>query len=42
MMGDNRSISCDSRYWGTIPASSIIGKVLVLWWRFGRPAFHVF
>jgi signal peptidase I len=42
MMGDNRSISCDSRYWGTIPASSIIGKVLFLWWRYGRPAFHIF
>jgi signal peptidase I len=42
MMGDNRSISCDSRYWGTIPGSSIIGKVLILWWRFGRPAFHIF
>jgi signal peptidase I len=42
MMGDNRSISCDSRYWGTIPGSSIVGKVLILWWRFGRPAFHIF
>jgi signal peptidase I len=42
MMGDNRSISCDSRYWGTIPGSSMIGRVLVLWWRFGRPAFHIF
>ena len=42
MMGDNRAISCDSRYWGTIPGSSIIGKVFVLWWRDGRPAFHIF
>lgn len=42
MMGDNRDISCDSRYWGTIPGSSIIGKVFVLWWRDGRPAFHIF
>jgi len=42
MMGDNRSISCDSRYWGTVPSSSIIGKVLILWWRDGRPAFHIF
>ena len=42
MMGDNRSISCDSRYWGTIPGSNMIGRVLVLWWRFGRPAFHIF
>ena len=42
MMGDNRDISCDSRYWGTIPASSIIGKVFLLWWRNGHPAFHIF
>jgi signal peptidase I len=42
MMGDNRSISCDSRYWGTIPGSSMIGRVLVLWWRAGRPALHFF
>lgn len=42
MMGDNRDISCDSRYWGTISGSTIIGKVFVLWWRDGRPAFHIF
>jgi signal peptidase I len=27
VMGDNRSISCDSRYWGTIPTSAIEGRV---------------
>lgn len=42
MMGDNRDISCDSRYWGTVPASSIIGKVFILWWRGGHPDFHIF
>ena len=42
MMGDNRDISCDSRYWGTVPGSAIIGKVFILWWRNGRPAFHIF
>jgi signal peptidase I len=26
--GDNRVISCDSRYWGPVPTSSIIGKVV--------------
>lgn len=42
MMGDNREISCDSRYWGTIPGSTIVGKVFILWWRGGHPAFHIF
>lgn len=42
MMGDNRPVSCDSRYWGTIPGSSMIGKVVLLWWRNNHPAFHIF
>jgi signal peptidase I len=29
VMGDNRAISCDSRYWGTISSSLIIGKVVL-------------
>src|SRR3984885_11987040 len=32
LLGDNRAISCDSRYWGPIMASSIAGKVVLLWW----------
>jgi len=27
LMGDNRTYSCDSRYWGPIPRSLIVGKV---------------
>jgi signal peptidase I len=27
LLGDNRPSSCDSRYWGFVPRSSIIGKV---------------
>jgi signal peptidase I len=32
MMGDNRSSSCDSRRWGTVPRSSLIGKVIARYW----------
>ena len=39
MMGDNQSDSCDSRYWGTIPRSSIIGKAFVRVWPLARLGF---
>jgi signal peptidase I len=42
MMGDNRAISCDSRFWGPIKGSSIIGRVVMLLWRHGRPDLHFF
>jgi signal peptidase I len=32
VMGDNRGDSCDSRYWGPIPKSLIVGKVDVRVW----------
>jgi signal peptidase I len=32
MMGDNRTESCDSRYWGPISRSLIVGKVEVRVW----------
>jgi signal peptidase I len=32
MMGDNRSSSCDSRKWGTVERSSVIGKVVATYW----------
>jgi signal peptidase I len=40
MMGDNRAISCDSRYWGPIKGSSMVGQVRLVWWHDGRPDFH--
>ena len=42
LLGDNRSISCDSRYWGPIPTSSIVGKVVTIFWRSGHPYLHFF
>jgi signal peptidase I len=32
VMGDNRTLSCDSRYWGPIPESSIVGQVDLRIW----------
>lgn len=40
MMGDNRPSSCDSRMWGTLPKSLIVGKVVLRIWplsQFGHP-----
>ena len=42
MLGDNRADSCDSRYWGAITGSSIIGKVVLTLWHNGHPDFHRF
>jgi len=32
LMGDNRQASCDSRVWGTVARSAIIGKVVGTYW----------
>lgn len=42
MMGDCRGDSVDSRVWGTVPASYVVGEVFVSVWRFGHPYFHWF
>ena len=38
-MGDNRVDSCDSRYWGPVPESTIVGKVDLRMWPLSRFAF---
>jgi signal peptidase I len=40
MMGDNRAISCDSRYWGPVKGSAMIGRVVLVWWHNSRPDFR--
>lgn len=39
MMGDNHPDSCDSRYWGSVPKSDVIGKVFLRVWPLGRFGF---
>jgi signal peptidase I len=40
MMGDNRSQSCDSREWGSVPRENIIGKVFATYWPPNRISLH--
>jgi signal peptidase I len=40
LLGDNRAISCDSRYWGPITGSSIVGQAVLVWWHNGHPDFR--
>ncbi len=35
-MGDDRAHSCDSRQWGSVPRSALIGPVLFTYWPPGR------
>lgn len=39
VMGDNHDDSCDSRFWGTVPRSDIIGKVFLRIWPLSRIGF---
>ena len=40
VLGDNRAMSCDSRRWGFVPRSNIIGRAEAIYWppnRVGEP-----
>ncbi|MBV9450050.1 MAG: signal peptidase I [Streptosporangiaceae bacterium] len=42
VLGDNRADSCDSRYWGPIKGSSVVGRVVLTFWHDDHPDFHGF
>jgi signal peptidase I len=37
VMGDNRTISLDSRYWGFVPRANIIGRPMFVYWSLPAP-----
>ncbi|MDE1160616.1 MAG: signal peptidase I [Acidobacteriaceae bacterium] len=37
-MGDNRTESLDSRYWGFVPQENIMGRPMFVYWSFKTPA----
>jgi signal peptidase I len=40
LVGDNRSDSCDSRSWGAVPRSNLIGPVIFTYWPPARISYH--
>jgi len=40
LRGDNAGAACDSRVWGTVPRSSLIGRVVATYWPLRRISVH--
>lgn len=38
VLGDNRDISFDSRYWGFVPREDVAGKPWIVFWSYDAPA----
>ena len=36
MIGDNRNRSSDSRFWGPLDRSRVLGRAMFVWWPFAR------
>jgi signal peptidase I len=40
VLGDNRADSCDSRYWGPVQGSTIVGRAILVIWHDHHPEVH--